>query len=191
MNDIKELSSNFPTNNNNNSFDDFIVESKKIDNSDPSVITFVFTSTSLSLSTFDFVHHDPNDVDCAFSNSNLVLITRSNNRDYIPNSAWHETLHTFNTKDHYCSNKVKSDDSISQPIETICENQYCYYYVLSNNTSAGNNSENDTECLPYSVYRLQYSQLFDKCVMYSPINYGAKDSVCGICLIRVFYDLIS
>lgn len=189
---------------NNNSFNDFYFDayrlhgeaSNALNIDEKLVYTFVFTGKPLEYTQANEpkITHTPADVDCTWKD-NVIFITRqdkydpktgktTDNTSCIKYSAWHELLHNFGTVDQYCPNgKQEGKD----PGKEVCGEKYCHFHV-ENNNSADTDGENELE-LPYSVYRFSYQQISELCVMYSPKNGYARDSVCGCCIIHVFEKL--
>ena len=91
-------------------------------------------------------------------------------------------LHNFGAEDQYCPYGKEHVHKY-----TTCGNKYCFYHV-ENNNSTDANGENELG-LPYSVYEFIHEQISEICVMYSPKNNNAKESVCGCCMIHVFEKL--
>jgi len=182
---------------NNNSFRDFCDDARRLKSNESNVYTFVFTGKSLVYTqapdeTEPLITHDPAAVDCTWRDG-LIFITRQNSIDEdtnqpidntwcIKHSAWHELLHNFGTEDHYCAGGTTDEDTGY----TTCNNRYCYLHVIDNNR---NNGTTNKLGLPYSVYRFEYSQISDLCVMYSPKNLYSKETVCACCIISVFKGL--
>lgn len=177
----------------NNSFNDFYTDACELvdDLNSDDVYTFVFTGKSL-IYTYNAnlpINHDPKKMDCTYENRNLILITRQNyfdekgvwveNTPYIKYSAWHELLHNFGAEDQYCPYGKEHFHQY-----TTCGNKYCFYHVENNNSTDANELG-----LPYSVYKFTHAQISEICVMYSPKNDNAKESVCGCCMTHVFEKL--